>query len=424
MVYAVDIPVRKKDARMSCKILVSTTVRWTSTARHAAGFALAGCEVEAVAPANAPVTLSRHVSRTHLYRALAPLRSLREAIRRAQPDLVVSCDDRAVQHLVQLYHREPHNSAIAEAIERSLGAPEEYARILSRQASMRTASELGVRTPETLPVPDENALEDCLNALGLPAVLKTDGSWGGEGVAIVKTRAAARSAYRRLSCTPSFIRNVARAFRRKDGHYLAAAVAPQRCKVTLQKFVPGRPAASGFAAWKGEIVAAVYYDVLKADGAIGPPGVIRRVDCPEIVAATRKIARHFRLSGLHGLDFIRDEAGHVHLLEINPRATQGGTLPFGPDGDLAFGLASCITPDAKSRATIPNDTVIFFPREWLGNPDSAFLREGFHDVPWDDPMILRACLQDTAMPPARTGASSRSNVSATINLSMPVTAGT
>jgi hypothetical protein len=409
---------------MSCKILVFTTVGWTSTARHAAGFALAGCEVEAVAPAHAPVTLSRHVSRTHLYRALSPLHSLREAIRHAQPDLIVSCDDRAVQHLVRLYQCEPRSSVVADAIERSLGAPEEYARILSRQAAMRAARELGIRTPETLPVPDEHALEDCLNVLGLPAVLKTDGSWGGEGVAIVQTRAAARSAYRRLSRPPSLIRNVARAFRRKDAHYVAAAVAPQCRKVTLQKFVPGRPAASGFAAWQGEIVGAVYYDVLKADGTVGPPSVIRRVDCPEIEEATRKIARHFRLSGLHGLDFIRDETGQVHLLEINPRATQGGTLPFGPDRDLAFGLASCITPGAKSRAAIPNDTVVFFPREWLGDPDSAFLREGFHDVPWDDPMILRAGLQDAAMPPALPQRSSRSNISATIPLSMPVAART
>ena len=66
----------------------------------------------------------------------------------------------------------------------------------------------------------------------------------------------------------------ARAFRRKDPHCLAAAVSPQRRKVTLQKFVPGRPAASAFAAWNGEVVGAVYYDVLKADGAIGPPSVV------------------------------------------------------------------------------------------------------------------------------------------------------
>jgi hypothetical protein len=380
---------------MSCKILISTTVSWTSTARHAAGFALAGCTVEALAPAKAPVTMSRHVSAVHPYRSLAPLRSLREAIRHAAPDLIVSCDDRAVQHLVRLYDCEPKGSSVARLIERSLGGPREYAGVMSRQTSMEAARSLGIRTPETLPVPDENALETCIDAIGLPAVLKSDGSWGGEGVIIVRERDDALAAYRRLANRPSRLRSLARACRRKDAHYLTSVLAPKSSVVSIQKFVRGRPAASAFAAWHGEVVGAVYYDVLKADGTVGPPSVIRRVDCPEIDAATKKLARHFRLSGLHGLDFIRDDAGHVHLLEINPRATQGGTLAFGPGRDLASALAGCISPDIEPRPAIRNDTVVFFPGEWLQDPASSLLANTHHEVPWDDPEILRACLQNT-----------------------------
>jgi hypothetical protein len=379
---------------MSCKILISTTVSWTSTARHAAGFALSGCMVEALAPAKAPVMMSRHVSAVHPYRSLAPLASLREAIRQGPPDLIVSCDDRAVQHLVRLYDCEPKDSSVAKLIERSLGAPREYARVTSRQSSMQAARALGIRTPEILPVPDEGALETCLDAIGLPAVLKSDGSWGGEGVTIAKTREEARAAYRRLANPPARIRSVARALRRRDGHCLASVLAPKSNVVSIQKFVRGRSAASGFAAWEGDVVGAVYYDVLKADGIIGPPSVIRRVDCPEIEGATRKIARHFGLSGLHGLDFIRDDAGHVHLLEINPRATQGGTLAFGPGRDLASALAGCISPAAALRPSIQNDTVVFFPGEWLQDPSSTWLINAHHEVPWDDPEILRGCLQD------------------------------
>jgi hypothetical protein len=217
---------------------------------------------------------------------------------------------------------------------------------------------------------------------------------------------------------------VARALRRRDGHHLAGALAPQSCALTAQKFVPGRPAASAFAAWNGEVIAAVYYDVLKAEGVIGPPSVIRRVDCPEIDEATKKLARYFRLSGLHGLDFIRDDAGHLHLLEINPRATQGGTLPFGPGRDLASALASCVAPGAKSRAPIPDDTVVFFPSEWLNDPESGFLRQGFHDVPWDDPMILRAGLQNRAMPLRVKSHSGRTNVAAVLSLPSPAGART
>lgn len=288
---------------------------------------------------------------------------------------------------------------------------------------MQAARALGIRTPETLRVTDEDALDDCLAALGLPAVLKADGSWGGEGVCIVDTPQAARSAYRRLARPSSRLRNVARALRRRDGHYLAEAIAPQQRAITIQKFVPGQPAASGFAAWNGEIVGAVYYDVLKADGTIGPPSVIRRVDCREIEDATRKIAGHFRLSGLHGLDFIRDAAGHVHLLEINPRATQGGTLPFGPGRDLATGLAACLSTDAKFRPALPKDTVIFFPQQWMSDPESAWFSQGHHDVPWDDPMILRAALMQARMPCQSAPAPLTPKVSSLLSLRAPATAG-
>ncbi|HEX3944157.1 MAG TPA: hypothetical protein VHW69_08720 [Rhizomicrobium sp.] len=407
---------------MSCKILISTSVSWTSTARHAAGFALAGCTVEALAPAKAPVTVSRHVSAVHPYRTLAPLRSLREAIRHACPDLIVSCDDRAVQHLVRLYDCEPEGSSIAKRIERSLGDPHEYAGVVSRQTSMQAARSLGICTPETLSVPDENALEGCLNAIGLPAVLKSDGSWGGEGVIIVRSRHEALAAYRSLANRPSRLRSLARAYRRSDAHYLASALAPKSNVVSIQKFVRGRSAASAFAAWNGEVVGAVYYDVLKADGTIGPPSVIRRVDCPEIDAATRKLARHFRLSGLHGLDFIRDDAGHVHLLEINPRATQGGTLAFGPSRDLASALAGCISPDVEPRPAIRNDTVVFFPGEWLQDPASPWLRNAHHEVPWDDPEILRACLRDAAPKARSPGVASTREARGALPLSSPVPA--
>jgi hypothetical protein len=389
---------------MSCKILISTTVNWPSTARHAAGFAHAGCEVDVVAPTVAPVTLSRYVSNCYPYRPLSGLASLRAAITESQPDLIVSCDDRAVAILLQVFDAEPKDSPVAALIERSLGTPHRYARMISRDSSMRAARALGIRVPDTLPVSNEAALAECIGILGLPAVLKADGTWGGEGVCVVRTAEEARAAFRKLSRSPSRLKCVARAARRRDAHWLLAAVARQRRAISIQKFVEGQSAASGFAAWNGEVVGAVYYDVLKADGAFGPPSVIRRVDCPQIAEASRLVAQYFGLSGLHGMDFIRDSKGDVHLIEINPRATQGGTLPFGQGRDLASSLASCLAPGAKLRQPIENDTVVFFPREWLSNPASSWLVDGHHDVPWDDPAIMRAVLQEARPPSSRPAA--------------------
>jgi hypothetical protein len=95
---------------------------------------------------------------------------------------------------------------------------------------------------------------------------------------------------------------------------------------------------------------------------------------------------------LHGLDFIRDAQGRVHLIEINPRGTQGGTLAFGPGRDLPASLASAAFGASGIRSAIPNDTVALFPREWRREPRSEWLKKGHHDVPWDDPAVFRAAL--------------------------------
>jgi hypothetical protein len=82
----------------------------------------------------------------------------------------------------------------------------------------------------------------------------------------------------------------------------------------------------------------------------------------------------------------------AYMIEINPRATQVGHLAFGEGHDLATALASAFTGTvvpAAPRVT-ENDVIALFPQEWHRDPASAFLRTGYHDVPWDQPDLKRA----------------------------------
>jgi ATP-grasp domain len=372
---------------MKRKVLLSATVGWPSVARYAGGFAAAGCEVYALSPDGAPVCVSRYVHKHYKYSALG--RSLAAAIADCAPDLIVACDDRAVTHLIELHGRAKSGSPVAALIEHSLGKPENYARVVSRYGSLSELREAGVRVPDTFPAADEAELDAALAKTGFPAVLKSDGSWGGEGVAVVHNREEARAAFHKLSNPPSRLRSVLRAARRRDAHYLLDALAPQRHSICVQQFISGKAANSAFAAWQGKVVGTIYYDVLMAEALIGPPNVIRRTDCPQIDRATHVVAERFGLSGLHGIDFIRDDSGAAYAIEINPRATQGGTLAFGPRHDLPSALATAAfgTP-AGLREAIANDVVTLFPREWRRDPTSAWLTAGYHDIPWDDPAVL------------------------------------
>jgi hypothetical protein len=379
---------------MASRILLTTTVGWPSVARLAYGFAAAECRVDAHAPAGALLFSSRYVSGRTIYKPLSPIASLRRAIARSRPDLLVACDDRAVSQILKLYgtlSRQEHDTA--SLIERSLGNMASYPGMLSRSGFMATAKSLGIRVPATRDISSAAELDEFISEWGCPLVVKADGTWGGDGVVVARTPDQARAALHRLGRTPSRLRSLARAVHRRDLHHLTAAVSPTAAKISAQQFVAGRSAASAFACWQGEVVAAIYYDVLVAEGETGPPNVIKRLDCPEMEAATRKIARHYGLSGIHGMDFLRDATGAVHLIEINPRATQGSTLAFGPGRDLPAALAAQLEPRSGMRASIPGDTVAIFPREWQRDPASPWLKSAHHDVPWDDPAVLFGSLR-------------------------------
>ncbi len=136
---------------------------------------------------------------------------------------------------------------------------------------------------------------------------------------------------------------------------------------------------------------------------MGPPNVIRRVDCAQMEEASASGGEAICPVGHLRLDFIRDDAGDVHLIEINPRTTQGGTLAFGEDATCRRRSRACVTRCAVTRReAIANDVVAFFPAEWQRDAQSPYLVSGYHNVPWDDPAVLKACFD--ALPHAETPA--------------------
>jgi len=375
---------------MSARVLIASTTDWHAPARLAGAFANAGSTVQALAPARAPIRASRYVDVHHVYRALAPLASLSVAVARAEPDLIVPCDDRMLWHLVNLG---------GQAVDRSLGDLSRFEALRSRVGQIAAACDEGIAAPKTVAVTSEAVLEYALGHVGLPAVLKTDGSWGGEGVAFVATRAEAIAAYRRFATLLSLPRALARTWRRRDLHHATDALAPAQSAISLQAFVAGTPANTAFACWRGEVLAAVHVDVLMESKSGGPASVIRRIASPEMDAAARKLAARFGLSGLHGLDFVRDATGALHVIEINPRATQTAAIAWGAGLDCPAALARMFGPAVDRPAVTNGSDVALFPQEWNRDPTSPYLASAYHDVPWDDPGVLGACVTGGRIPP-------------------------
>ncbi len=363
---------------MRQKILLTTTVDWPSAARLAGAFALLGAGVEALCPRGHVLGVSRYPERIHPYRPLHPLTSLARAVEAAEPDRIVPCDDRALAQLLALSAGDPGLTAL---MTRSLGCIDSYPLMLARSTSIALARAEGIVAPLTLAVPDEDQLPKLLEEVGLPCVLKADGSWGGDGVILVRTVEEAREAFRKLEGPPERWRSLIRAVLRKDLHFLADAWAPRKAAVNVQAFVPGKPATSVFACRDGELLASLHMDVVDWSGATGPASLMRRTACPQMEEAARRIARRFKLSGLQGLDFVRDETGSPQLVEINPRATQICHLALGPDLPAAL-------LGALPRPSITEKPVIALFPQLLTRPLRS--PEVYEDVPWDDPAVFRA----------------------------------
>jgi hypothetical protein len=107
--------------------------------------------------------------------------------------------------------------------------------------------------------------------------------------------------------------------------------------------------------------------------------------------SARKIAARFGLSGLYGLDYMRDAQGRVFLLEINPRATPTSHLALGMGHDLAAALLSAAGQPVPDRPAVTEKShIALFPQELGRDPASPHLAAGYHDLPLEDPRLAAA----------------------------------
>lgn len=358
--------------------------------------------MDAVCPARSVLRKLRAVRATYDYDGLSPLESVLRAIQSSNPDLIIPGDDLANKHLQDLHFRETGNGEVGrrvcELIERSIGSPESYPIIQGRNSLMEIARQEGIRVPKTAALADVGDLETWVSQMGFPFVLKADGSSGGEGVKIVHSLPEALRVFRSLQKGLHWIRVAKRALIDHDMRWIRPALQRRRAVVNAQEFISGRDATSLVACWKGEVLAALHFEVVNKQYVNGPASVLRVIEDAGITMAIEKLVRRLNLSGIDGFDFLLEkETGTPYLIEMNPRATQVGHLALGAGHNLPAALSAVVSgkPIPETHKVTENRTIALFPQEWLRNPQSTFLTTAYHDIPWEEPELIRACLRKT-----------------------------
>ena len=360
-----------------------------------------GCTVSAICPAGHPLRFLTGLTKIYSYSGLDSLGSLRRAIQHSKPDRILPCDDMVV---LQLYSIHASHPELRPLIEASLGNPEFWPILGSRDLLLQAAAEAGIRTPRNQAVKSVQQLESWPEE---KLVLKRNGTLGGYGVAVAHDRKDALSIYKWLM-RPT---GIASAWKRYIVNREPLSFWQWRHSeapvVTAQQFIPGRPANTMIVCDHGEVLASITVEVLRSAGTTGAATTVRLLQNEEIEEASRKLARKLKLTGFHGLDFMlaTGEEGHprnaAYLIELNPRCTQIGHLRLHGAGDLA-GVISKLLHDSlgipypvpEQQNEIAKDTVAFFPTAVLVNPANPWIQNGYHDVPWEQREMVRDLLQE------------------------------
>jgi hypothetical protein len=381
---------------LALKVLLATTCRWFSTARLAMAFHAVGCQVDLVCPTDHPAFSTHAIENRYKYHGVTAQQSFWKAILSSQPDIVIPCDDVAMRHLHCLYAaalqaHDEDSSELCQVLQVSMGDPASYPITESRDKFMAMVREEGVRIPETKTVTSAGEVEQWLALYGFPAVLKADGTSGGEGVRIVDTLPKALRAYKLLRAPLATAVAAKRTFFDRDSNCIVPWLMQRQREVSIQRFVAGPDANLAVACWQGEVLASIDVEVLQTAIPKGPASIIRLHQDGERLAAVQKIVRRLGFTGLCGFDFMIDAAaGDAYLIEMNARATQTCSLPLGPRRDLISSFCAALTGQDFSVAPLQlaGDTIALFPTAWQVDTSSDLFQSSYLDLPTNEPDLV------------------------------------
>jgi glutathione synthase/RimK-type ligase-like ATP-grasp enzyme len=380
------------------KILVFATENNPLAARISIALACVGFRVAALTRPGHLVREARKIPRHFAYHTRFRLKSIIRAIDRWSPDLLVCTDDLAVRELQNLHKRtaasdDKAGRRISDLIELSLGPPTSFPSIRNKSDFLALAKLEGLRCPKTIVIPAARAFESAHARLSYPIVVKADHSDGGRCVRIVNGDADLRAAVWELQ-TPCTWRSRSFFGAMLGSQALSLLKLPLRRTISLQEYIVGRPSNRAVICWKGKVLAGISVEAVEETHEQGPASVVRLIDHLEMAMVCEHMVKRLHLSGFVGFDFILDSANRAWLLEMNPRVTQICHFSLADGPNLAGALYTQMKrqPPRSRLAPINRDLIALFPNEIIRSPSSNYLLSCQHDVPWEEPDLVRGVL--------------------------------
>jgi glutathione synthase/RimK-type ligase-like ATP-grasp enzyme len=385
------------------RVMVVSSEVWPLAARVSLALSKIGFQLAAVSVIGSPIRQVRSQLTHFTYWPWAGARSIQRAIKVWSPDFLVCTDDRSVRQLHDIHLRattapSEANSSVVNLIEASLGDPTSHAPALAKSKLILFAQTAGVRCPNTIVIPNGATASREFAKLKYPILVKADDTYGGMGVCLSQNEDEARAAVRDLANPMHRLIKSNPFFDQKFLSTLLRPIPVRHRVLCLQEYIVGRPANRAVVCWRGEILAGVSVEAIETIQEFGPASVVRVVDHPEMAEAARILVSRLKLSGFIGFDFMLDFENKAWLIEMNPRATPISHIPFKDGANLPAALYSRLTGDnADSSRIIEEEKIVLFPQELMRLRQSPYLgysvHPHYHDVPWDEPGLVSACIK-------------------------------
>ena len=372
-------------------LLVATATQWLGAARMPRVLARAGFDVSVLIPKGSLAEKSRYVRRIGFLPHNATTRewvySFAATVKAVAPRIVLPCDDTALRLLMLLATAPPQDMQpdikvqLQVLINESLGDPAFYQTSIDKLLISPAAEAMGVPVPAHRAVASLEEAEPFIAAHGFPLVVKRSQSTAGDGVAIAQNRDELAAALTRL-LQPAGL------------DFGDSTVG----RVMLQAHVPGRIHFYVAVAWKGELLAGFAVDKLEGEP-LGPTTASRYIRSKAMHELTARLAKGFNLTGIFSPEFIVDErSGQPILLELNRRMSHGSHIGASFNVDVAAALYSAmhrLPPTTRSELDDGEEHLrAHFPAEWIRDAESRWLREARVDIPWDEPELFQALVEE------------------------------
>ena len=196
-------------------VLLAMTTRWIPMIRLAMALKNAGFKVDALCLPRHPLQKTQAASETYVYDSLAPLKSFASAIAasiRISSFRVTT--SRRFSSMLYMSEIQPRLKMARSYLTASSSVRSDhlrFPRVYARAGLLEIAQEEGIRIPKTEVLTGVNQIREWGVRKGFPAVLKSNGSSGGEGVRIVHSLEQAERAFRTLQAPPLLARAAKRA---------------------------------------------------------------------------------------------------------------------------------------------------------------------------------------------------------------------